>query len=74
MNVKALRELRWKDPFKPFRLHISDGRNIPVDRAEYMAISPAGRAIFVWERDESYHVVDIPMITEFEYSEKVGED
>ena len=74
MNAKTLRELRWKEPFKPFRLHISDGRNIPVDRAEYLSISPAGRKIAVWEQDDGFHVIDIPMITEFEYSEKVGED
>ncbi len=42
MNVDEIRKLRLADPFRPFRLLLRDGRDLPVERPSYLAISPKG--------------------------------
>jgi hypothetical protein len=45
MDIERIRELRLAQPFKPFYLIMVDGRNLPVDRAIYLGISPARREL-----------------------------
>jgi hypothetical protein len=45
MEAETIRNLRSAEPFKPFRLIMRDGRDLPVERAAYLAISPTGRAV-----------------------------
>ena len=66
MTSKTLRERHRARPFLPFVLHMADGRNVPVDHPEFMAISPAERTVSVYERDGSHHIIDILMITDLE--------
>jgi hypothetical protein len=40
MDAERLVSLRRAEPFKPFNLVMKDGRNLPVERASYLAISP----------------------------------
>jgi hypothetical protein len=53
-------------PFKPFVIHLADGRRIPVKHPEFMATSPSGRAIVVSERDDSFNVIDLLPVTSLE--------
>jgi hypothetical protein len=45
MDVAKIRELRTASPFKPFRLILRDGRELPVERSSFLAISPTNKAI-----------------------------
>ena len=45
MNVEQLRKLRRADPFKPFRLLLIDGRDLPVERPSFLSISPKGGTV-----------------------------
>ena len=40
MDIEKIRQLRLADPFKPFYLVLNDGRQLPVERAFYLALSP----------------------------------
>lgn len=70
MNTKSLQKTLKEKPFQPFRLHLADGEKIFVGHPEYMVIAPAERTVVVWERDESYHVIDILMITQLAFPGK----
>lgn len=65
MTVDQLRAFHQAQPFRPFFLHIADGRTISVHHPEFMAYA-GGRTVFVGQPDESFEVVDVLMITSIE--------
>jgi len=65
MTVDQLRKLHQARSFQPLRLHLADGRSLPVDHPEFLAYS-GGRTVFVGMPDDSFHILDILMITGIE--------
>jgi hypothetical protein len=45
MALEAIRTMRLASPFKPFRMIMRDGRDLPVERSSYLGISPNGRSL-----------------------------
>ena len=43
MNISTIREAKFAQPFRPFRLHLVDGRNFLVRHPEFLLLVPAGR-------------------------------
>ena len=42
MTIEQLRKFYDAQPFKPFVMHLADGRAIPVMHREFMASAPSG--------------------------------
>ncbi|MEJ2646812.1 MAG: hypothetical protein P8016_00220 [Sedimentisphaerales bacterium] len=55
-----------KIPFQPFIIHLADGRQIPVRHREFMASSPSGRTIVVYDQDDSFNIIDSLLVTSLE--------
>lgn len=53
-------------PFKPFVIHVADGRQMPVASRESMAISPSGRTIVVYQTDDTFNIIDLLLVTDLE--------
>jgi hypothetical protein len=68
MTVERLREVWKADPFRPFIIHLADGRNIAVKHRDFLASSPSGRTIIVYQPDDSFNVIDLPLVTDLEVS------
>lgn len=66
MTIEQLRQLRQSQPFQPFTMHLADGRQIPVRHPEFMATSPSGRTVIVYQPDESFNIVDLLLVTDLE--------
>lgn len=66
MTVKEVKTLYQARPFKPFLLHLADGRAIPVEHPEFMLAAPSGRTIFVYQPDESFNIIDLSLVTGLE--------
>jgi hypothetical protein len=45
MDVEEIRKHRRADPFKAFNLVLKDGRKLPVDRPNALAIAPDGKLL-----------------------------
>lgn len=45
MDVEVIRTLRRAEPFKPFHLVLRDGRKLPVDLPNTLAIAPDGKLL-----------------------------
>jgi len=71
MTVDQLRKLHEARPFQPLRLHLADGRSLPVDHPEFLAYTGA-RTVFVGMPDDSFHVIDILLITGIEVADGKG--
>jgi hypothetical protein len=63
MTIEQLRRLRQAQPFTPFDIHLADGRSLPVEHPEVLAIPPPGRTIGVGLADGTIEVVDLLLVT-----------
>jgi hypothetical protein len=61
MTLEQLRRLHQARPFHPFDIHLADGRSLPVDHPELLAIT--GRTIGVGLEDQTIEIVDLLLVT-----------
>ena len=66
MTIEQVRHFYDAQPFKPFVMHLADGREIPVHGREMMASAPNGRTIIVYQPDSSFNVIDLLLVTDLE--------
>lgn len=66
MTAQEVDKLYKARPFRPFIVHLADGRGILVEHPEFMASSPTGRTMVVYQPDGSLDIVDIPLIVDIE--------
>jgi len=66
MTTDQLRNVWKAQPFKPFVIHLADGREIPVRHPDFLTRSPSGRSIIVYQPDESFNVIDLLLVTDLE--------
>ena len=67
MSVEQLRLAREAVPFRPFWVHLADGRSHPVPHRDYLSMSPGGRTVIVYESAEGGHILDSLLITEINF-------
>jgi hypothetical protein len=72
MTIEKLRETMNAQPFRPFVLHLADGRQLPVVHREFIAPSPSGRTIVVYQPDDSMNIVDLLFVTDLEMKPSNG--
>lgn len=70
MQLAPVRELHDATPFRPFRIHLSDGRDFPVQHREYMGIFPDGTMLLVLLPDGATETIDLFQATSVTVSPK----
>lgn len=53
-------------PFRPFSIHLADGRDFRIDHPEMASQSPGGRLAIIWTTPESAIFVDLLLVTSLE--------
>ncbi|MBI1349278.1 hypothetical protein GC163_23660 [bacterium] len=66
MTIERVRELYHAQPFRPFVIHLADGRAIPVHHQEFIAASPTWRTLVVYKPDDSMNIIDLLLVTDLE--------
>ena len=66
MDALAIRQVLNERPFRPFILHLADGRAIEVLHPEFMSVSQSGRRVIVEKADDAFEIVDAPLINSVE--------
>jgi hypothetical protein len=59
-------------PFRPFMIRMADGRTFDVVHPDFVAQSPSGRSVVVFQPDDSYSVLDLLLMTELQVQSKNG--
>lgn len=62
MTIEKIRDAYNARPFRPFVLHLADGRTLNVNHPEFLAMLPGGRCIIVVLEDGSHQVVDLLLV------------
>lgn len=67
MTIEQLRTAYNAQPFRPFDIHLADGRSIPVVSREFILSAPSGRTLVVYQPDDTFNIIDLLMITDLEF-------
>jgi hypothetical protein len=67
VTIEQLRAAYNALPFKPFTLHLADGRQIPVSSREFIMTVPSGRTVFICQPDDTTNIVDLLLVTDLEF-------
>lgn len=62
MTNEELRRLHMAQPFRPFDIHLADGRTLTVDHPEFLAQTPTGRTIAVADAAGVLEIVDLLLV------------
>ena len=66
MTIEQLRNMYEAKPFKPFIIHLADGRQVPVHHREFMLTVPSGRTVVVCQPDDTLNIIDLLLVTDLE--------
>jgi hypothetical protein len=66
MTIEQLRAAYQAQPFRPFIMHLADGREIPVHSPEFMLTVPSGRMVIVAQPDDTVNIFDLLLVTDLE--------
>lgn len=66
MTIEQLRTIHQTKPFKPFVIHLADGRQLAVPHNEFLAMSHSGRTCVVNLPDDGLEIIDLLLITSLE--------
>ena len=64
MTIEQLRSVMEAQPFRPFTIHMADGRTFQVTHSEFLSHSPSWRTVIVHRPDESFSILDLLLMTE----------
>jgi len=70
MNADELRRAHRARPFRSFRLHLADGREIPVTHPENLMVTSDGRSAAVYVPREGIEILDLPLMTALDFRRK----
>ena len=68
MTIQQLRAAHRATPFRPFTIHIADGRTFSVPHPDFLSMSPSGRTVIVYQEDDNFSILDLLLMTEIEMS------
>ena len=66
MTIEQLHNAYSAQPFRPFVIHLADGREVPVLSREIIMAVPSGRTIVVCQPDDTLNIIDLLLITDLE--------
>jgi hypothetical protein len=69
MTVEQFRSAMKSQPFRPFVMHLADGREIPVVHPELAVSTSTGRTTIVVQPDDTFNIIDLLLVTDLEYRE-----
>ena len=73
MEANAIREALRAIPFRPFRLHLADGRVMTVPHPEWFAIAPNGRQAVLFHPEGSTAILEPLLIVSLELDPPEGQ-
>ena len=66
MTIDQLRGVLDAKPFRPFAIHLADGRSLSVPHRDFVSHAPNGRTLIVYDSGDGFSIVDLLLVTELE--------
>ena len=68
LDVREIANLKNAQPFVPFRILLADGREFAVNHPDFLARSPTGRSVVLYDATGVYYL-DVRLIAELRHPE-----
>lgn len=72
MHRDKLRELIRSQPFRPFTIHLPEGRSVQVVHHDFAIMSPDDRTIVAFGPDNSFNMIDVMLVANIEVGPPPG--
>ncbi len=69
MTIEYFRAALRALPFRPFVMHLADGREVPVRHPELAVSTSTGRTTVVVQPDDTLTIIDLLLVTDLEFRE-----
>ncbi len=69
MTVPQLRAAHRATPFRPFTIHMTDGRSFHIPHPDFLFMTPTGRTVIVCQENDDFSILDLLLMTEIESSQ-----
>ena len=69
MTVEQLQGVLRVRPFRPFVMHLADGREVVVKHPELVVSTSTGRTTVVVQPDDTLNIIDLLLVTDLEFRE-----
>lgn len=66
MTIEQLANVHHARPFRPYTIHLGDGRAFFVKHPDFLSRSPSGRTVIVHQSDDSFSVLGLLLVTELQ--------
>lgn len=73
MATDQFRSILHQQPFRRFTIRMADGRAFAVANPDFIAMSPSGGTVVVYESDENFSVLDPLLMSELQVSSANGQ-
>jgi len=64
--IDIVRKQMRRDPFRPFVIHLTDGREVTVASRDFIMCSPKGCSVTVFQPDDRMTMIDVGRISEIQ--------
>ena len=72
MTTDDLSAVLDERPFRPFSVHMPDGRHLAVPTAHFMSLRPDSPLVFVWNlHNAGYSLINVDQIVRLEFEQAV---
>jgi hypothetical protein len=68
MAADEMRKAIMRIPFEPFTIISADGTKIPVVGRDFIFISPNGRTLNIYQKDNSSCLLDTMLVTSIQFA------
>ena len=66
MTIQQPRDAQRANPFRPFTVHMADGRAFPVPHPDFLSMSPTGRTVIIYQEDDEFSILDLLLMTKIQ--------
>ena len=73
MTLQQFQKLFDAQPFRPFVVHLADGRSIAIVHREFFSTRPEGRTVTVYQLDGTLNIIDLLLVTDLEVPPSNGQ-
>ena len=74
MTIQELRAALRATPFRPFTVHMADGRVFLIRHPDFLLVGPNGRTAFAFEPSaEEFSILDVMLMTEIEFGRQAAQ-
>ena len=73
MTLEQILEAQKARPFRPYTLHLDDGRAFAVPHPEFLVHHPTGRTIIHFYGRNGFNIIDLRHVNSLEFAPDEGQ-